>query len=232
MNMQTAENGQNPTAAAPIELAEKASPLLRMPAQLISLVFHPLFIPVYITAFLVYVHPYYFAGFPEKAKLFMIIRIFVQMVFFPLITVFLLWRLGFSGSIFLRTQKERIIPYAACIIYFFWAFYVFRNQPEIPRVVVELCLGIFLAVSVALTVNNFMKISMHAMGVGGLVVFMTILALSAKDFNMVLPLVISFLVAGTVCTARLLASDHTAREIYTGLLTGGACQLVAAFVIS
>lgn len=232
MNMQTAENGQNPALAAPIETAEKASPLLRIPAQLISIVFHPLFIPVYITAFLVYIHPYYFAGFPEKAKFFMIIRVFVQMVFFPLITVFLLWRLGFSSSVFLRTQKERIIPYSACIIYFFWAFYVFRNQPEIPRVIVELCLGIFLAVSIALTVNTFMKISMHAMGVGGLMVFMTIMAISAKEFNMVVPLVISFLIAGIVCTARLVASDHTSKEIYAGLLTGGVCQLVAAFVIS
>jgi hypothetical protein len=34
-----------------------------------------------------------------------------------------------------------------------------------------------------------------------------------------------------VCTARLLISNHSNKEIYMGLLVGIGCQLVAAVII-
>jgi hypothetical protein len=35
------------------------------------------------------------------------------------------------------------------------------------------------------------------------------------------------LITGLVCSSRLIVSDHTAREVYTGLFIGVASQLVA-----
>ena len=95
------------------------------------------------------------------------LSVFVITAFFPALTVFLLWRLGFSTSIYLRTQKERIVPYISSIIYFFWAFYVSKNLPGSPPVMTFFFLGIFLTMSLAVMANNYFKISMHAMAVGG-----------------------------------------------------------------
>jgi len=199
-------------------------------AHLFSYIFHPLFIPVYVTYFIAFVHPGYFSGYNAQQKIWIIIRVAYTMVFFPFITVLLLKAIGFSKSIFLKTQQERIIPYVACEIFFFWAYLVFRNQPEIPKILTAFTFGVFLSSSAALLANIRMKISMHAIGMGGLLgVFLVIM--TQNNMLMTVPLLVALLLAGLVCTSRMIVSDHTQKEIYAGLLVGLACQLVAAIFI-
>src|SRR5690606_18214238 len=93
-------------------------------AKIISWIFHPLFIPVYVSWFLVKVQPFIFAGFDPFEQIIVIIRFFVMYAMFPMVSVLLAKGLGFIDSIFLRTQKERIIPYIACGVYYFWMWYV------------------------------------------------------------------------------------------------------------
>ena len=152
------------------------------------------------------------------------------MVFFPFITVLLLKGLGFSKSIFLKTQQERIIPYIACGIFFFWAYLVFRNQPEIPKILTAFTFGFFISSSAALLANISMKISMHAIGMGGLLgIFLVIM--SQHTMLMTWPIALVLLITGLVCTSRMIVSDHTSKEIYAGLLLGLACQFVASVII-
>ena len=199
-------------------------------AHFFSYIFHPLFIPVYVTYFIAFVHPGYFSGYNAQQKIWIIIRVAYTMVFFPFITVLLLKAIGFSKSIFLKTQQERIIPYVACEIFFFWAYLVFRNQPEIPKILTAFTFGVFLSSSAALLANIRMKISMHAIGMGGLLgVFLVIM--TQNNMLMTVPLLVALLLAGLVCTSRMIVSDHTQKEIYAGLLVGLACQLVAAIFI-
>ena len=123
---------------------------VRFIAQLISYIFHPLFVPVYIAWFLINEQPYLFASFTASDKILTIIRFFIMYSFFPLVTVLLAKGLGFLDSVYLRTQKERIIPYIACGIYYFWMCYVLRNQPQFSKEVVQLSMAIFLASSAQL----------------------------------------------------------------------------------
>jgi hypothetical protein len=200
---------------------------LRSFARFVSVVFHPLFVPVYLAAYLIYMHPYTFAVLDEKQKLLRLISIFIITAFFPAITVFLLWRLKFASSIFLRTQKERIIPYVASTIYFFWAFYVSKNLPGSSPYLTSLFLGVFLSTSAALMANNYFKISMHALGVSGAAAFMIMLALHTTE-PMGIPLAITTIIAGLVCTSRFIASDHTQYEVYWGVFLGAICQVIGA----
>ena len=55
---------------------------------------------------------------------------FVIYSLFPLVTVLLAKGLGFIDSVYLKTQRDRIIPYIACEIYYFWIAYVLRHQAE------------------------------------------------------------------------------------------------------
>jgi hypothetical protein len=199
-------------------------------AHLFSYIFHPLFIPVYVTWFIVFIHPSYFSGFNTQQKIRIVITVASTMVFYPFITVLLLKGLGFSKSIFLKTQKERIIPYIACEIFFFWAYLVFRNQPEIPKILTSFTFGVFLSSSAALMVNIRMKISMHAIGMGGLLgIFLLIMF--QNTMLMTWPIALALLITGLVCTSRMIVSDHTSNEIYTGLSLGLACQLIASVII-
>lgn len=203
-------------------------PILKWVGSLFSYIFHPLFISVYVAVYLIYLHPYSFAAFDPQQKFLRLLSVFVITVFFPALTVLLLWRLQFAGSVFLRTQKERIIPYVASVIYFFWAFYVARHLEGTPVIMVSFFLGTFLCASAALMANNYFKISMHALAVGGAAAYMILLGVISGQ-PMTLPIAIATLITGIVCTSRLLVSDHHPLEIYWGLILGALSQLAASY---
>ena len=77
--------------------------------------------------------------------------------------------------------------------------------------------------------NIIMKISMHAISVGILLMFMGIMA-SSQGGNYSLYFSITILIAGLVCTARLVVSDHTQREIYLGLVIGAVSMLAGVWI--
>lgn len=198
-------------------------------AHFFSYVFHPLFIPAYVTAFLVFVDPYTFAGLNDKYRLFRLISVFFNTALIPGFAVFLMWRLKLIQSMQLRTQKERIIPYAAAMIFYFWAWYVFHRQKDNPQPFVDFLLGSFLGVCAAWFLNIVNKVSMHAIGVGGLAMFFLLHAFGQQD---VTGIYFSFavIIAGVVCTSRLIVSDHSQAEIYLGLIAGALCQVIAAWL--
>lgn len=195
-------------------------------AKLVSLVFHPLFIPVYLAWFLVRVQPYLFASFNEADKSIVVIRFAVMYTLFPLATVLIAKALGFIDSIYLKTQKDRIIPYIACGLYYFWMWYVLRNQLQFPPIILSMSMAIFIAASIGLMANIYFKVSMHAMSMGVMVAFMFGLALTT-DINMSFYLSISILIAGIVCTARMINEDHVPFEVYSGFIIGIVSQMMA-----
>ena len=198
-------------------------------AQMLSYVFHPLFLPFYVCWFLAYMHPSYFTGFSAAGKVRVLLMVSLNAIFFPLITVLLLKALGFLESFLAPTQKDRILLYISSMTFFFWAQYSLREQPEIPRILVAFMFGVFISSAAALMANIYFKISMHGIGMGGFVGIAFVI-MQQNTMLMTWPLSITLLIAGLVCTARLICSDHTQKEIYSGLLVGFICQIVGAAI--
>ena len=86
--------------------------------------------------------------------------------FFPAFAVFLLWRLKLSESIYLRTQKERIIPYFVTMFFYWWMYYLSKNQTDQPAVLKFFYFGIFWSSIIGVIINNFIKISLHTIAAG------------------------------------------------------------------
>ncbi|MEO6541933.1 MAG: hypothetical protein ABIN74_13105 [Ferruginibacter sp.] len=200
-------------------------------AHFFSVIFHPLFIPFYVVAFLVYYHPSYFSGFSYYTKIKLLWTTALNTVFFPAFAILVMKGLGFVKSIFLRTQQDRIGPYLSSMIFYFWAARVFfKFQPELTPVLATFMTGVFLTTAVALIANIFYKISMHAIGCGGMIGIFIIIMFS-NTMLMTWPLSIALLITGIVCTSRLIVSDHTEKDIYLGLAVGLICQFAAGIVI-
>jgi hypothetical protein len=204
---------------------------IRWASEFISFVFHPLFVASYVSAFLIFVHPSTFAGFDHSQKVFRFISIFFSSCFLPFFSIFLCRRLGFVQSIYLKTTRDRIIPYAIVMIFYFWIWYVFKNQPDNPAPAVRLLLGCFLAVCGGWMCNIYFKISMHAIAAGGLVAFAILFSLN-EPYASGTYMSVAVLVAGLICTARFLVSDHSPKDIYSGLGIGMLAQLIAWMVSS
>ena len=212
------------------ELAEPAySAFTRVMARIMSILFHPLLVGVWMMAYVTFIHPTLFLAVSDRSRLLKMATFTNNNLVFPLLVVLLLKGLGFSSSIFLRTQKERIVPYIASVIFFFWTWNVFNHQEDAPQALRDMCQGIFFAASAGLVLNSYFKISMHAIGMGGLVGFMLMLALQGQAYSL-LPLAASLLLSGLVCTARLIDSDHYPFDILSGFLMGFLAQWVATGV--
>ncbi|MEP6674617.1 MAG: hypothetical protein ABJA78_05665 [Ferruginibacter sp.] len=202
---------------------------VRFFAHVFSYIFHPLFVPLYISAFLLYVHPAYFAGLSKNEKSIRLFSIGLNTILFPGITVLLLKGLNFIESVFLRTQRDRIIPYIASGTFYFWMFWVTKNQLY-PTIMVSFMLGICISAFAALMANIYGKVSMHAIGMGGMLGIFIII-MKSNSMLMTWPLALALLIAGIVCSSRLIVSDHSSKEVYTGLLLGAAAQFAAAFFV-
>lgn len=204
---------------------------LKIPAQLFSYIFHPLFIPTIAAWYLAFIHKGYFTGMAPYEKLKIIISVAYNTIVFPALTVLLLKGLGFIKSIFLKTQRERIIPYVAANIFYFWMYLVFRNQPEVPSILTAFIFGVFLSSSIGLIANSYYKISMHALGMGALSGLLICMIFTGSPYSIFLSQMIVLLIAGCVCTSRMIVSDHKSFDIYTGFFFGILFQVISALFI-
>lgn len=214
------------------ELQEDVKPVssyplyFKIPATVISYLFHPVFIIGLMAWYIIYQHPTAYLGMDEKLKTWRLLIACVNGIFFPLVSALLLKGLGFISSMLSPSRKDRIVLYIVSMIFFFWTFWIFRNFKDSPRIIKAMTLGVFLSAPVALIFNNYHKISMHAIGVGGLVAMVLLSIYTDANVISALPLTIALLIAGLVCTSRLIISGHTPFDIYVGFIMGMLCQVI------
>jgi hypothetical protein len=195
-------------------------------ANFFSIVFHPLFISAYVMAFIIFVHPYAFAGYEHKQKVLRLLTVILCNTFFPLFAVFLLWRLQLVKSILLRTEKDRIVPYLIAMIFYFWTAFVFKRLPDTSPIAIHFLGGAFLAVCGAWICNIYFKVSMHAIALAGATMFFCLLAFT-DDYGSPFYLALALLLTGLVCTSRLILSSHATFDIWAGILVGLLAQYAA-----
>lgn len=199
-------------------------------AKLISYVFHPLFIPTYVFIFLIKYFPFEFPGITAKLLNLRVISVFWMTAFFPAFAVFLLWRLNFINNIFLRTQKERIIPFFISMFFYWWMFYLSRNFTDQPTVLKFFFFGIFISTAIGVIINNFIKISLHGLAMGGALMAIILFALYYHQ-NLGIAISITTMLTGIVASSRFIAGNHTNSEMYIGIGVGAFCQLVGYWFV-
>jgi hypothetical protein len=193
------------------EAVYKPSKVTIVFAKVISYLFHPLFIPTYIYLFLVYQFPMEFADTTELGMQLKLISVFFITAFLPAFSVFLLWKLDFSNSVFLRTQKERIIPFFISMFMYWWMFYLSGNMKDQPAVLRFFFFGLFAATPIGVIINNYIKISLHGMAMSAGLMAMILFAFHYQ-VNLGLPISIATIITGAVCSSRFIAGHHTIKR--------------------
>ncbi len=212
-------------------------------AQGISITLHPLLIPTYMLVLLLLVNPFLFGinSITERNGRLTLLMVFMYTFFVPMISVVVMRFLGMMKSLEMTDRTERIGPFLVTGVLYLWVFYNFWNSPIIPTAYTAFMLGVVIALFAAFFVNLFSKISLHAVGMGGLVamVAITMLLFSGSSFTLALGgwgtysvsvtllfIVVIFL-AGLVGTCRLFLRAHEPLDLYGGYLVGFTAQLLA-----
>ena len=202
-------------------------------AHIFSYLFHPLLILTYMTLVLLWTNPFSF-GFRHVAEAdTLLIIVFMTTITLPAIAVVMMKMLGWVQTLRMETRHERIGPYIVSGI-MYMTLYLHVSKAEFPTSLRVASLGVLICLWICFFINNFLKVSVHAAGMGGLV---AIVALTKLKFgyeaaqigipggvNLVLSidylLYGTILLAGLVCTSRLLLDAHKPNEVYLGLMIG------------
>jgi membrane-associated phospholipid phosphatase len=161
-------------------------------------------------------------------------------VFFPLVSTLSLRAAGLISSIRLEDKKDRIGPLISTIIFYVWLFLNYRQFGIGPEVFNSTILGAAIAISLSFLINNFSKISLHCIGMGGFVGAIGLYRLTIPEMSYKLELgnnmlelspnlLLGFIIilAGLVGSARLYLKAHRSQDVFGGYLVGFLSQIVA-----
>ena len=219
---------------------------MKAAAHFFSIVFHPLLILTYMSLVLLWTNPFSFGLRHVSEANTLLIIIIMTTITLPAIAVLMMKMLGWIDSFQLATQHERIGPYIVAGIMYLSLYLHLTRAESFPVSIRVAVLGTLIGLWTCFFINNFIKISAHAAGVGGLV---AMVALTKQVFgyndaqiglvggvNLVLPidgvLYGSILVAGAVCTSRLILKAHVIKEVYAGFFVGLGSILLAYFILT
>ena len=207
---------------------------MKILAKIISIIFHPLFIPIYLAFIIVEYNPNSFISLYGKHYITILSMVAILMVGYPLITILIMKGLGMIKNFNIRDVRERFIPMIAVATFYLWTYMMYRPNSntiyDVGPLLSNMILGSVVAIFLAFFFNSFYKISLHAIAVGGMVsVIMNIMP--NADYDMTLIFIASIIVAGAVASARLYLKEHSQKEVLMGLLAGYFAQFFAYQVL-
>jgi hypothetical protein len=215
---------QQPIAPPPPNPQPK---ILQVFAHIVSVVFHPVFMPLFMAMVAYRIAPTGFTGITPKQMSLLFLNIGLTTVFFPLFSIALMKPLGFISSYRMPTAKERTIPLMTTMIFYFWVSHVFDSMPGIvPFALKVLLLGNFWGIILIFLINIFTKISMHTATAGGMVGLVIVLMIISPA-NLTVPFFIALIIAGIIGTARTILGAHQKGDIWLGYIIGIIVQLAA-----
>lgn len=192
-------------------------------SKLISLILHPIFMPLLALHLILIMLPELAFTIGKKFSLIYFI-IIVSSIILPLFSVLILIKLGKVRSLEMMCHKERVLPLfsmATCMLFGF--FFIERIILYTP-LLIPAYLGAIIIISLAGVISNFWKISLHMLGIGG--VLGLIIALQLLYKNDVFLIIVFILISGILASARLNENAHNKSQIYIGLLIGVLTEMI------
>ena len=186
-------------------------------SKFISILFHPIFMPIVVVYLSLNLVPS--ISFAINNYLgFVYFILFLSTILLPLTSVFFLLKTGVISSFEINNHKERSIPIFITIIWMVYGYYKISSFLLFAPILKSEFLGAVVILSIASIVSRFWKISLHMLGVGGLVG--VLMGLNVLFGGLLEWLIIAILISGIVATARLTEGAHTQGQVYAGFFTG------------
>jgi hypothetical protein len=200
-------------------------------ALIISVIFHPLLMATYGCLLLFFgikntVYDY-LTAFDTKWRISLIVFIFSFV--FPVLNIYILYRLKRVPSIVLSEQSDRTFPYIMTSLFYFGLFYLLMDVNIWPSIKLFI-VGGGIAILLTAVFNLRSKISAHMVGIGGLLGVLISVSYLIK-FDMTLFYILVILLAGVIGFARLQLQEHKPYQLYAGFFLGLLVQIALFFTL-
>ena len=197
-------------------------------AKIISVLFQPLLIPTYTLLLVFSLNNYIALIIPVEYRKIIVALVAVTTFVLPAIFILIMYRRKMINTLNMDRREERILPLFITGIFYFLAYNLMRRI-QLDDVYMRLFLGSFLSVITALIISFFWKISMHMIGMGGLVGALIGIT-QVVPVDLATWVMIAVFLSGITGFARLKLKAHTPLQVYAGF-TGGLLVMLLVFWI-
>jgi len=195
--------------------------------QLISVILHPLTLPLFGTILLLNIGV--FGELPMSYRLYVEGIVGLNMGLFPALGIFLLMKSGHISDLDVSKRTERIFPYLIVLISSAAGCYLLYRV-QMPWWIIKLFIGSILSTILAFFITLKWKISAHTMAFG-CVMGSALLICLQEAINPLFILSIMFLLAGVQASSRLYLKAHTMGQVCCGFLLGAVSVATTYYLI-
>lgn len=194
--------------------------------RIISSLLHPILFPLLGSVFYLFTIPRYISA---RHKLLVLSIIFIGTYLLPILLLYLLKRSKIIDSFHLTGIEERKFP---LLFLTFLGILLGRMLFKIA-IVNDLAIFIVAGSFALMVVYGFLwtgsKISIHTLGIGGLIGFIIRLSVFYHH-NFLLIIALLFILFGVIANARIKLKAHSFFEVMVGLIVGVATQLLVPLI--
>jgi hypothetical protein len=153
----------------------------------------------------------------------LLLYVFLNTIGIPLILIFF-----YTRNLMMRDKENRTIPYLIMIIvYAFMLFFLIKFY--ISALVLRFLIALIAGLICLLIVNIYYKCSLHTFSMGLLLAFF-IRMYFMQPVMYYIPLMLVFILAGIIGSARLALNAHTRTEIAAGYGIGMLTAMIVLFL--
>ncbi len=182
----------------------------------ISYAFHPTLMPLLgIYLILSYTH---LILLPYDGKIAIVKIVGLSTLVLPIMVLPFLYYRKLITDITVSERNERLLPITLAIIFYFVGYYILKRL-GVPSIIHSFLLSSFVCVLFAGLISLRWKISLHMIGIGGLIGLISAMSYLFQT-GIEFILMGSILIAGITGSARLYLKEHSQAQIYTGFLLG------------
>ncbi len=198
---------------------------MKVLAQSISIIFHPLFIPIYLVIFLFSLPVMPILRLNPIFEYILIGLITLNNIILPIASFYILKKQGKIDSFQMKTANERQTPYI--FLFFFYAVtavMLWRTNYLDPIILLIPITAASTVLSI-IPLNRHFKISAHLASAGSAIAFLLLMHFYLF-INLLFPIIIAIFLAGIIGSSRLYLRAHTNEEVYYGFFVGLSITLL------
>lgn len=191
-------------------------------ARVLSVVFHPLFVPTYFFSLLAWALPTSLEPVGPELQLKFLLFIFIVTCLLPLLNVGIFKAFGTIQNYAMPDRRERLMPFVFISVIYLAVTYLFHTHGKmnLNDNFLKFMVIIDLLVIVATIATFFFKVSVHSICVWGLVGMLIPLMKITEVDTLFYPTLVVIVLAGFIMSARMKTGAHTSREVMWGAVMG------------
>ena len=194
-----------------------------------SVAFQPLFMPFVGVLLMLLLNDTINDEVPVETRKYIVTISLLFTIIIPTILFLLFFKMGWVSDLNLTVRKERILPTFIVLLLFFVLYYLVRNAEGINVEFVSILLGSIIGILIANIVTVFWKISIHSLGVTGVLGSLVALFYATEE-TLPVAVYIFLAIAIIVGASRIILKRHTPMQVIMGSILGFSCPVVASYL--